>query len=97
MNISRDEIIHIANLARLNLTDGEIDKYTKDMENIIGFANTINSADTQNIDEAISASEQVNVFRKDEVKEFEDKEALLKNAPSMDGRNVPPSKCYIGR
>ena len=85
MNISRNEIMHIANLARLNLNEEEIDRYTKDMEEIIEFANIINSIDTENIDEAISASDQVNVFRKDEVKEFEDKEALIKNAPSMDG------------
>ncbi len=95
MNISRDEIIHISKLARLNLTGEEIEKYTKDLEDIIGFANTINGVDTENIDESITATEQSNVFRKDEVKEFDDKEALLSNAPSMEGRNVPPSKCFI--
>lgn len=96
MNISKDEIIHISKLASLNLNDEEIEKYTNDMEDIIGFANTINSADTNNINESIAVGNQVNVFRKDEVKEFEDKQALLENAPSMDGRNVPPSKCFIG-
>ena len=85
MNISREEIIHISKLASLNLSDTEIDMYTKDMEEIIGFANIINNVDTDNIDESIAASEKYNVFRKDEVKEFEDKEALLKNAPSMEG------------
>ena len=84
MNISEDEIIHISKLASLNLTDAEIEKYTNDMEDIIGFANTINSVNTDNIDESISAGNQVNVFRKDEVKEFEDKQALLENAPSME-------------
>ena len=85
MNISKEEIIHISNLARLNLEESEIEKYTKDMEEIIGFANIINNADTKDIDESIAMTDEYNVFRKDEVKEFEDKEALLKNAPSMDG------------
>lgn len=84
MNISREEIIHISKLASINLSDEEIDKYTSDMEEIIGFANTINGVNTENIDESIAASEQYNVFRKDEVKEFEDQELLMKNAPSME-------------
>ena len=84
MNISREEIIHMANLADLNLSEEEIQKYTKDMEDILAFANTINQVNTENLDESITANEKKNVFRKDEVKEFEDKEALLQNAPSKE-------------
>ncbi len=84
MNISKEEIIHMANLASLNLTETEIEKYTKDMEDILAFANTINQVSTDNLNESIAASENYNVFRKDEVKEFEDKESLLQNAPSSE-------------
>ena len=84
MNVSKGEIIHIANLARLNLTDEEIEGYTKDMEEIIGFANTINQVNTENINESTGISENVNRFRKDEVKNFEDKKMLVENAPSME-------------
>ena len=84
MNISREEIIHISKLASLNLSDEEIDKYTSDMEEIIGFANAINAVNTDNIDESIAASEESNVFRKDEVKEFKDKELLMINSPSTE-------------
>lgn len=80
MNVSKEEVIHMVNLASLNLTENEIEKYTKDMEEIIAFANTIKNVNTENINESIIANETYNVFRKDEVKEFEDKEALLKNA-----------------
>ena len=41
MNISKEEIIHMSKLASLNLTEEEIEKYTKDMEDILAFANTI--------------------------------------------------------
>ncbi len=84
MNISRDEILHIANLADLNLTEDEINKYQKDMEEILAFANTINSANTNNIDESIGATTACNRFRKDEVKEFENRDGLLQNAPSKE-------------
>lgn len=84
MNISKEEIIHMSKLSSLNLTEEEIEKYTKDMEDILAFANTINQANTEEISESIGASENYNVFRKDEVKEFEDKEILLQNAPSSE-------------
>ncbi len=83
MNVSREEIIHMANLADLNLSEEEIQKYTKDMEDILAFANEINKVNTDNLDESITANERYNILRKDEVKEFEDKDALLQNAPSQ--------------
>ena len=83
MKISREEIIHIAKLANLNLTDAEIDKYTNDMEDILNFANTVNNVDTDGVDEAI-VTDSYNVFRKDEIKECGNREELLQNAPSQD-------------
>ncbi len=84
MNVNREEIMHIANLARLNLSEEEIQRYTKDMEDILNFANTINNVNTENIDESIAASNIVNVFRKDEIKEFEDKKLLMENAMQVE-------------
>ena len=43
MSISKEQIIHIANLASLNLSDEEIEKYTSDMKEILEFANMINN------------------------------------------------------
>ena len=85
MKVSKEEIIHIANLASLNLSEEEIEKYTNDMQDILTFANTIGNLNTEGIDESAQALENYNVFRKDEVKEFEDKELLLQNAPSSEG------------
>lgn len=83
-DISRDEIIHIAKLAMLNLSEQEIDNYTKDMQEILGYAEMINNLDTSAINETIAATEQKNVFRKDEVIEPQAREELLQNAPSQD-------------
>ena len=83
MKISREEIIHIAKLANLNLTDAEIDKYTNDMEDILNFANTVNNVDTNGVDQTIG-TDSYNVFRKDEIIESIDRETLLQNAPSQD-------------
>lgn len=84
MQISKDEIIHIAKLANLNLTEEEIENYTKDMEDILNFANTVNHVDTSNITDNLGADGNCNVFRKDEIEVFGDRDALLQNAPSQD-------------
>ncbi len=84
MAISKEEVIHIAKLADLNLSEDEIEKYTKDMQEILEFANRINNVDTSEMTETIAANEKSNVFRKDEVVKFENREVLLSNAPSQD-------------
>ena len=83
--ISKEEIKHIADLSMLNLSDKEIDKYTENMKEIVEFANTINSLDTEGITESAFALDSYNVFRKDEIKESFDRELLLSNAPSSNG------------
>lgn len=85
MEIKREDIRHIANLASLNLSEEEVDKYTHDMEQIVEFANKVNEIDTAQIEESAFATMDVNVFRKDEVKESFDKDLLLSNAPSSNG------------
>lgn len=85
MEIKREEIEHIANLSMLNLSEEEILGYTKDMEQIVTFANKINEINTDDIEESAFASDAENVFRKDEVKESFDRELLLSNAPSSNG------------
>jgi aspartyl-tRNA(Asn)/glutamyl-tRNA(Gln) amidotransferase subunit C len=84
MSISKEEIIHIAKLASLNLSDEEIEKYTNDMQEILEFANTVNNVNTDEIKETVGINGAYNVFRKDEIKQTVSKEELLKNAPSQD-------------
>lgn len=84
MQISKDEIIHIAKLASLNLSNEEIDKYTKDMQDILQFADTVNNVNTDDVKETIGSAGEYNVFRKDEIKQEVSKEELLKNAPSQE-------------
>lgn len=86
MKVSKEEIIHMAKLASLNLSQEEIEKYTNDIEDILNFANTINQVNTEGIDENEALNEGYNIFRKDEIKEFEDKDLLLANAPTQEDR-----------
>ena len=80
MKVSSEEILHIANLANLTLEENEIENYLKNLEEILNFANIVDNAPIENLDITIGANEAKNVFRKDEIKIFEDNESLLKNA-----------------
>ena len=84
MKISKEEILHIANLSNLKINENEIEEYTKNLHEILEFANTVNDANVEGLDITIGANEAINRFRKDEIKVFEDNEALLKNAPSKE-------------
>ena len=84
MQVSKEEILHIANLAQLTLEEDEIDKYILHLQDILNFANIVNNAPVDDLDITIGANEAQNVFRKDEVKVFDNIEGLLQNAPAQD-------------
>ena len=84
MAISREEVIHIAKLACLNLSEAEIEKYTKDMQEILELANMVNNVNTEGMNETVAANNKSNVLRKDEVVDFGNRELLLQNASSQD-------------
>ena len=87
MKISKEEVMHIAKLACLNLSDNEIDKFTANLQDILNFADVVNNAPSEGLEESFGVNENYNVFRKDEIKVFEDNEALLQNAPESE-RNM---------
>ena len=72
------------NLANLEINETEVDKYLLNLQDILNFANIVNQAPVENLDITIGANESKNVFRKDEIKVFEDNQALLQNAPEQE-------------
>ena len=84
MKVSKEEIMHIANLASLTLQENEIEEYLKNLQEIIDFADIVNKANVDNLDITIGANEASNVFRKDEIINFKNTESLLQNAPSKE-------------
>ena len=84
MQVRKEEILHIANLANLELEENEIENYLFNLQEILNFANIVNNAPVEGVDVTIGANEAKNVFRKDEIKVFEDNESLLQNAISKE-------------
>ena len=86
-NVSKEELLHIANLASLNIKEDEVETYLANLQDILNFANIVNKAPVEGLSETVGANDTYNVFRKDEVKEFKDRDLLLSNAPEKE-RNM---------
>lgn len=85
MNIDNETIAKMAHLARLDVNPGEQASLLKDMNNILHFMEKLNELDTSTVEPLIYLTDEVNVFREDEVhREITPSEAL-KNAPEQDG------------
>ena len=84
MNVSKEEILHIADLANLNLEEEKVDEYLLNLQDILNFANIVNKENVEGLEVTIGANEARNVFRKDEVVNFEDNKALMQNAPAQE-------------
>ena len=87
MKISKEELLHIAKLSDLEIKENEIEEYLKNLEDILNYTETIDKIDVSKLDETIGATEDYNVFRKDEVKQFENIDQMMENAPEVD-RNM---------
>ena len=84
MKISKEQVEHVANLARLTLSEEEKVELTKDMENIIEFADKLNGLDTEGINPTAHVLKVENVFREDVVKDIYTRDELLQNAPEKE-------------
>lgn len=85
--ITPEEVVKLANLARLGLSDKEMDELAPQMTEILAFAEQLNEVDVQGIELTSQVTGAVNVYREDEKWNCDIKrDQLLKNAPeSEDG------------
>jgi aspartyl-tRNA(Asn)/glutamyl-tRNA(Gln) amidotransferase subunit C len=89
--IARDQIIHVARLARLHLDDAAISLYTKQLGDILTYMDTLNHVDTKGTPPTSHAIFIHSAFRQDKVKPSMTVERALTNAPeSHDGSFVVP-------
>ncbi len=82
--ISKEQVKKVAELARIELNDEEIEHHAEQLEKIIDYINQLEKINTDNVPCTTRAIEVVNVSRKDSNKKFEENEALLELAPSRE-------------
>jgi len=90
--ISRDDVAHVARLARLRLTDDELDHFTEQLAAVLDHAADVEALDVSGVPPTAHPFPLVNVLRADEVRPSLDRDEVLAAAPAAeDGRfRVPP-------
>lgn len=90
--ITRDDVVHVARLARLELSDEELDEFTEQLGAVLDHAADIESLEVDGIPPTAHPLPLVNVLRADEVTASLDRDEVLSQAPfPEDGQfRVPP-------
>lgn len=84
MNINKEELLKIANLARIEIPENEIEEYLKNLEDILEFTNILSSVDLTETDDGANYLSGQNKFRKDEIVNFDNKEIIFENAETIE-------------
>jgi aspartyl-tRNA(Asn)/glutamyl-tRNA(Gln) amidotransferase subunit C len=84
MKITEDEVLYVADLARLDLDEAAIDKFAGQIGTILDYVDKLNEVDTEGIRPTSHAISLTNAFREDEQKEHLDRDKVLENAPEKE-------------
>lgn len=84
MSLTRADVEKVSLLARLELTDSELDTMTTQLGQIVGYVELLGELDTSNVEPMAHAIDVTNVFADDVVRPSLDRAAALANAPHSD-------------
>lgn len=86
--ISKEEVEHIAELSRIELSEDETQKFAKEISDVLGYVKQLQEVDTEGVEPIAQVTGKTNVFREDEMIDCgeEVKNLIAKNYPdSQDG------------
>lgn len=91
MKINRDQVLHVARLARLDLEEDAVDQFADQLANILDYVEILNQAETEGVQPTSHVLNLTNALRPDEPGQQLDREGALANAPdkSTDSFLVP--------
>ncbi|MDQ1284244.1 MAG: aspartyl-tRNA(Asn)/glutamyl-tRNA(Gln) amidotransferase subunit [Patescibacteria group bacterium] len=79
--ISKDEVKHIAALARIGLDEKEIEKFSTDLSSILDWIEQLKEADIENVEPISHITGMENITREDKAEDFENKDGIKKMFP----------------
>lgn len=86
--ISREEVEHIAELSRIELSEDEVQKFAREISDVLGYVRQLQEVDTEDVEPIAQVTGKTNVFREDEMVDCGDeaKGLIMRNCPdSQDG------------
>ena len=84
--ITKEEVKKVARLARLELNENEINNHAEQLEKILSYIRQLEKINTDDVPSTTRAIEVINVFRKDENKDYDCTEELLELGPSKEDK-----------
>ncbi len=81
MKITREEVKHVAKLARLALKEEEIEQFTRQLSDILTYVEKLNELDTKDVEPTLHILPVNNVLREDEISASIERGRALMNAP----------------
>ena len=85
MRLSREDVLHIALLARLGLSEAEVERLSEQLSNILENFEILQQVDTTGVPPTAQSIALQNVMREDEVAESLAQSQILANAPQREG------------
>ena len=83
--LSKDQVLKLAHLSRLKLTDEEIERFRDELSSILEYVEMLDGVDVQGLEPTYQVTGLKNIMRKDEIREYQAKPAdLLKAAPAVE-------------
>ena len=89
MSLTREQVEKVSLLARLRLSDADLETMTAQLGTIVGYIEQLAELDTENVAPMAHAVELHNVFRTDQAQPSTDRAEMLAGTPSADG------ECYL--
>ena len=84
MKISKDEVLKVATLARLDLDDAVLEPFAEQISTILDYVDTLKNIDTEGVAGTSHAISLTNAFREDKPHEHLERERALENAPEKE-------------
>ncbi|MCU0597846.1 MAG: Asp-tRNA(Asn)/Glu-tRNA(Gln) amidotransferase subunit GatC [Desulfobacterales bacterium] len=84
MKITKQEVLHVAHLARLNMDESMVDLFSVQLGKVLEYVETLNQLDSAGVTPTSHAIDMSNAFREDAITSSIDRQAALSNAPEED-------------
>ncbi len=81
MKITNEEVKHVAKLSRLELSEGEVERMTQQLDTILSYVAKLDEVDTKGVEPTTHTQQVVNAFRDDVVVTSLERDDALANAP----------------
>lgn len=87
-DLTRDDILKLAQLSKLELTDEQIERFKKEIQEIVQYVEILQEAEVEGVEPTNQISGLVNSTRSDEIKQYAEVSELLKNLPNKEDDQI---------